>query len=271
MQDGSCTIRQALRGFAGSSGWGRTRRSQSSSARCSKAASSHRTGPPSRRNCSAGKATDQKRAASLIAAAEARDVADKLEHYLSVFLTDGGTPRKGSAFVTKDVGDEPEGRAAREQDRVLRAHRQAQGRARRRAHGGALHARGRNPRPRRAGEDASRRARLPGSHRQDPGAALARRHGLGALQARSRHRPRADRRGAGHEPRAMGDPAQDHRGFHRGRRRERPARAHALCGRRSQAVDLRLPRSSAPGIRDDPPELVAEGARGGACISRTCR
>ena len=35
----------------------------------------------------AGKATDQKRAASLVAAAEARDVADKLENYLSVFLT----------------------------------------------------------------------------------------------------------------------------------------------------------------------------------------
>ncbi|ANY78744.1 double-strand break repair helicase AddA [Microvirga ossetica] len=66
----------------------------------------------------AGKATDQKRAASLIAAAEARDVADKLENYLSVFLTDGGTPRKGSAFLTKDVGESLKDALLREQDRV---------------------------------------------------------------------------------------------------------------------------------------------------------
>ena len=66
----------------------------------------------------AGKATDQKRAASLIAAAEARDVAGKLENYLSVFLTDGGTPRKGSAFLTKDVGESLKDALLREQDRV---------------------------------------------------------------------------------------------------------------------------------------------------------
>ncbi|WP_230529866.1 double-strand break repair helicase AddA [Microvirga roseola] len=65
-----------------------------------------------------GKTTDQKRAASLIAAAEAGEIADKLEHYLSVFLTDGGTPRKGSAFLTKDVNESLKDELLREQDRV---------------------------------------------------------------------------------------------------------------------------------------------------------
>ncbi|WP_262030070.1 double-strand break repair helicase AddA [Microvirga sp. Mcv34] len=66
----------------------------------------------------AGKATDQKRAASFIAAAEAKETADKLENYLSIFLTEAGTPRKGSAFLTKDVGESLKDRLLREQERV---------------------------------------------------------------------------------------------------------------------------------------------------------
>jgi len=65
-----------------------------------------------------GKSTDQKRATSLIAASEAKDIADKLGHYLSVFLTDTGTPRKGSAFLTKDVSESLKDALLREQDRV---------------------------------------------------------------------------------------------------------------------------------------------------------
>ncbi|EIM29056.1 double-strand break repair helicase AddA [Microvirga lotononidis] len=66
----------------------------------------------------AGKATDQKRAASFIAAAEAKERSEKLENYLSIFLTDAGTPRKGSAFLTKDVGESLKDLLLREQERV---------------------------------------------------------------------------------------------------------------------------------------------------------
>src|SRR3712207_3119031 len=45
-------------------------------------------------------------------------MSEKLEHYLSVFLTDGGTPRKGSAFLTKDVSESLKDQLLREQDRV---------------------------------------------------------------------------------------------------------------------------------------------------------
>ncbi len=65
-----------------------------------------------------GKATDQKRAASLIAAAEASEPSAKLEHYLSVFLTDTGTPRKGSAFLTKDIDEGLKERLLDEQSRI---------------------------------------------------------------------------------------------------------------------------------------------------------
>ncbi|MXQ12032.1 double-strand break repair helicase AddA [Microvirga makkahensis] len=65
-----------------------------------------------------GKSTDQKRAASLIAASEALDPSAKLEHYLSVFFTDAGTPRKGSAFLTKDIDDGLKERLLDEQSRL---------------------------------------------------------------------------------------------------------------------------------------------------------
>ena len=51
----------------------------------------------------AGKATDQKRAASLIAAAEAKDPRISSSTISRSFSPDGGTPRKGSAFLTKDI------------------------------------------------------------------------------------------------------------------------------------------------------------------------
>ena len=159
---------------------------------------------------------------------------------------------------------------ARAEPRLSRFIDKLQGRARRRTHEALFTLAAGDPRRRRAAQGAARRARFPGSHRQDAGAALARRRRLGALQARPRHRPRADRRGAGHEPGAMGDPAPDHRGFHRRRRRARRARAHALRGRRSQAVDLRLPGRGAAAIRDEPAELEAEGRARRRCTSRTC-
>lgn len=65
-----------------------------------------------------GKGTDQKRAASLIAAAEAADLSAKLEHYLSIFLTDTGTPRKGPAFLTKDIDDGLKEKLLDEQSRI---------------------------------------------------------------------------------------------------------------------------------------------------------
>jgi ATP-dependent helicase/nuclease subunit A len=65
-----------------------------------------------------GKPTDQKRAVSLIAAAEASEPSAKLEHYLSVFLTDTGTPRKGSAFLTKEVDEGLKDKLLDEQSRI---------------------------------------------------------------------------------------------------------------------------------------------------------
>jgi len=65
-----------------------------------------------------GKATDQKRAESLIAAAQAIEPATRLAHYLSVFLTDAGTPRKGSAFLTKDVDESLKDKLLDEQSRI---------------------------------------------------------------------------------------------------------------------------------------------------------
>ncbi|MBB4038667.1 ATP-dependent helicase/nuclease subunit A [Microvirga flocculans] len=65
-----------------------------------------------------GKTTDQKRAESLIAAAEATEPSAKLTQYLSVFITDSGTPRKGSAFLTKDVSESLKDELLREQDRI---------------------------------------------------------------------------------------------------------------------------------------------------------
>jgi ATP-dependent helicase/nuclease subunit A len=50
-----------------------------------------------------GKTTDQKLAASLIAAADAADPDERLGHYLSVFLTEKDEPRSDKMFVTKAV------------------------------------------------------------------------------------------------------------------------------------------------------------------------
>jgi ATP-dependent helicase/nuclease subunit A len=68
----------------------------------------------------AGKATDQKRAASLVSAANAEDPAEKLEHYLSVFMTEGGTPRADTHLVTKAVDPALKERLLDEQQRLLR-------------------------------------------------------------------------------------------------------------------------------------------------------
>jgi ATP-dependent helicase/nuclease subunit A len=65
-----------------------------------------------------GKVTDQKRAASFIAASNADHLAEKLEHYLSVFLTEGGTPRAESQLVTKSVAPDLKERLLVEQQRV---------------------------------------------------------------------------------------------------------------------------------------------------------
>ena len=65
---------------------------------------------------------------------------------------------------------------------------------------------------------------------------------------------------------------QHHRGFHRRQRRATARRdAHALRGRRSQAVDLRLPgRGAAANSRTSRRIWKRKVARGGACASRTC-
>ena len=49
------------------------------------------------------------------------------------------------------------------------------------------------------------------------------------------------------------------------------AHAHALCGRRSQAVDLRLPGRGPAGIRDEPPKPGRRRCARRSFTSRTCR
>ncbi|NBJ09524.1 double-strand break repair helicase AddA [Microvirga arsenatis] len=66
-----------------------------------------------------GKATDQERAASFIAAAEAQDPDEKLKHYLAVFLKESdGTPRAESRLVTKSVDPALKQRLLDEQSRI---------------------------------------------------------------------------------------------------------------------------------------------------------
>lgn len=67
----------------------------------------------------AGKATDQERAASFIAAAEAQDPDEKLKHYLLVFLKETDwTPRAESRLVTKSVDPALKERLLTEQTRI---------------------------------------------------------------------------------------------------------------------------------------------------------
>jgi len=68
-----------------------------------------------------GKATDQERAESFIAAANATDPAEKLRHYLSVFLKESdGTPRAESRLVTKSVDPSLKEKLLDEQSRIWR-------------------------------------------------------------------------------------------------------------------------------------------------------
>ncbi|MCB8819486.1 double-strand break repair helicase AddA [Microvirga rosea] len=68
-----------------------------------------------------GKATDQERAASFIAASEAQDSADRLRHYLAVFLKESdNTPRAESRLVTKSVDPALKERLLDEQARIWR-------------------------------------------------------------------------------------------------------------------------------------------------------
>ena len=68
----------------------------------------------------AGKGTDRKRAESLLAAARADSHEEKLALYLSTFFTKEETPRKGSSFLTKDVGESLKEELLREQERLWR-------------------------------------------------------------------------------------------------------------------------------------------------------
>ncbi len=69
----------------------------------------------------AGKATDQERAASLIAASEAQDFEERLKHYLSIFLKESDwTPRAESRLVTKSIDPALKERLLDEQSRIWR-------------------------------------------------------------------------------------------------------------------------------------------------------
>jgi ATP-dependent helicase/nuclease subunit A len=68
----------------------------------------------------AGKGTDRKRAESLLAASRADSHEEKLALYLSTFFTKEETPRKGSSFLTKDVGESLKEGLLREQERLWR-------------------------------------------------------------------------------------------------------------------------------------------------------
>ncbi|HEU6443181.1 MAG TPA: UvrD-helicase domain-containing protein, partial [Microvirga sp.] len=66
-----------------------------------------------------GKATDQERADSLIAAANASEPSERLKHYLSVFLKESdGKPRAESRLVTKSVDPALKERLLDEQGRI---------------------------------------------------------------------------------------------------------------------------------------------------------
>ncbi|MBM6594667.1 double-strand break repair helicase AddA, partial [Microvirga pudoricolor] len=66
----------------------------------------------------AGKATDQKRGAAFVAAASAEIAAETLEQYLSIFMTDAGTPRAETHLVTKSVDPALKERLLDEQRRL---------------------------------------------------------------------------------------------------------------------------------------------------------
>lgn len=69
----------------------------------------------------AGKATDQERAASFIAASETQDFEERLKHYLSIFLKESDwTPRAESRLVTKSVDPALKERLLDEQSRIWR-------------------------------------------------------------------------------------------------------------------------------------------------------
>ena len=68
-----------------------------------------------------GKATDQERAASFVAACEAQGAEDRLRHYLAVFMKESdGTPRAESRLVTKSVDPALKERLLDEQARLAR-------------------------------------------------------------------------------------------------------------------------------------------------------
>ncbi len=120
-----------------------------------------------------------------------------------------------------------------------------------------------------AAEAAARRARFRGPDRQDRGAAVARRRrALGAIQARSRPRPHPRRRGAGHQPAPVAGDPRAGRGVLRRRRRQRRV-AHAVRGRRREAVDLSPSRARCRrGSRAMQRELGGRRAAGGYALER---
>src|SRR5215207_84955 len=68
---------------------------------------------------SAGKTTDWKRGAALLAAAGAADPEERLGHYLSVFFKDEDEPRSDKAIVTKSVDCATKARLLDEQPRLI--------------------------------------------------------------------------------------------------------------------------------------------------------
>ena len=107
--------------------------------------------------------------------------------------------------------------------------------------------------------------RLPRLQRPDhphrAAAVARRRRPVGAVQARPGHRPHPDRRGAGHQPGAMGRGAAPRRRVLLRARRARQCRAHGVCGRRREAVDLLLPGRRSPAFRRRQPLLRRARAR----------
>ena len=142
----------------------------------------------------------------------------------------------------------------------------------RRAHRGPAPGRGSGAECLRPAQARARSPRLRRPDRRQPAApGPARDRVLGAVQARSADRSPAGRRGPGHEPRAMGDHPGAERGVLR-RRRGAADPAHAVRGRRREAVDHErpgrrrrdlpaLPRGPGSARPRRPPALAGRAAR----------
>ena len=199
----------------------------------------------------AGAKSDRKLAAALREVDTAEPKAAQVDALLRAFFVDDGAgDAKGTEtrdIVTKAVGQRIPSLLIGLRREQESPHRFARAPARRdgaRAQRRPVRSRDGDPFNLRADEGRARRARFrrpdrPRARASDP---LERR--LGAAQARLWSRSPAARRSPGRLSATMGNSGEAHRGILRRRRRAR-LEPHRVCGRRREAVHLRLSRRGA--------------------------